>query len=247
MGAAGTPGRVFGCVVPLAAALSLALTLLEHLVHPKGDREDRAPQQRGHPGAAAALFIPGPTRQLRCSPGGFATRPFLTPQPDVTLPAQLYGELSPGQTQPCAGSSPPMSPGFGFSRKPLGRSLVAARFPLPPITVSPLLPDLLLCGQPTACEMAFPRDVGDPGLHAPHIPILSMGEPQNWRLRVTWGCVSPPRAVVPACPGSPGESCLGSCCSPGDQITKKWVFWAIKSPVTRADLPVSPRPWGVPC
>ena len=33
-----------------------------------GDHKDGAPQQRGHPGAAATLPVPGPTRQLRCSP-----------------------------------------------------------------------------------------------------------------------------------------------------------------------------------
>lgn len=54
-----------------------------------GDHGDRAPQQRGHPGAAATLPCPGPTRQLQCSSGSFAMRLFLTLQPNFTLLAQL--------------------------------------------------------------------------------------------------------------------------------------------------------------
>lgn len=72
-------------MVPLSTALRFDLTLLEGLTHPKGTTRTGLPG-KGDIGCCCHLFHPGTTQQLKSSPGGFATRLFLTLQPNFTLP-----------------------------------------------------------------------------------------------------------------------------------------------------------------
>lgn len=68
-------------------------------------------------------------------------------------------------------------------------------------TATPLLLDLLLCGQPNPCEMPFfPQGHGCPQPH-PQPPQQGTPKPMvKGDIQVVKGCALPPRALVPACP-----------------------------------------------